>query len=56
MTTTWIKQEIAYRLQNAKRGYAMGTWNCCTPKTEAAFDKKIESLQAKEAEIETRPS
>jgi hypothetical protein len=53
-TSTWKRQEIAYRIPNPKKGYAMGEWKRCTPKTEAAFDRKILSLQEKEAEINTR--
>lgn len=50
----WKPQEIAYRIPNPKRGYAMGEWKRCTPKTEAAFDRKIQSLRDKDAEIQTR--
>lgn len=50
----WKPQEIAYRLPNPRKGYAMGDWKRVTPKSKAAFDKKIADLLEKGAEIETR--
>ena len=45
-------QEIAYRLPG--KNMAMGAWKRKVVKSEAEFDKVIEKLQARDADIETR--